>query len=228
MPTPAAAPDRTPRPRLRAVLALAVAAALVVWLLDQATKLWVERTMELGETIPVIDGILQWHYILNPGAAFSLGEDFTWLFTAIMAAVSLGIAIYLPRVRSLPWALALGLVLGGALGNLTDRVLRWPGFPSGHVVDFIHVNRFAVFNIADSGVVVGVAAVALLILLGRDPDGIRSTGTGSTGSDGTEPVATDPRPDPDPDADADPGGDSGGSSESPEDRPVRGPWESTR
>lgn len=196
MPTPAAAPDRTRHPRrLRAVLGAAVAAALVVYLLDQATKLRVERTMELGESIPVIDGLLQWHYILNPGAAFSLGEDFTWLFTAIMAAVSIGIAVYLPRVRSMPWALALGLVLGGALGNLTDRVLRWPGFPSGHVVDFIHVNRFAVFNIADSGVVVGVAAVALLILLGREPDGTRSTGARSTetqrrGEDGAEPVET--------------------------------------
>lgn len=190
MSTPAASPERSPRPRRRlmAVLAAAGAVALLVYLLDQATKLWVERTMELGESIPVIDGVLQWHYILNPGAAFSLGEDFTWLFTAIMAAVSIGIVVYLPRVRSMPWALALGLVLGGALGNLTDRIVRWPGFPSGHVVDFIHVNRFAVFNVADSGVVVGIALVTLLILLGRDPDGTRSTGTQDHAGGRAEPI----------------------------------------
>lgn len=147
--------------------------ALVVYVLDQATKAFVERTMQLGESIPVVGDWVRWHYILNPGAAFSLGEDHTWVFTAIMAVVSVGIMLYLPRVRSWAWVLGLGLVLGGALGNLTDRLFRWPGFPSGHVVDFIHVKHFAVFNIADCGVVIGIALIAVLLLFGREPDGTR-------------------------------------------------------
>ncbi|WP_144792780.1 signal peptidase II [Kocuria palustris] len=178
MSSPAAsAPQARPRSR-RAVLALAILTAAVVYGLDQATKAIVERTMTLGQEIPLIDGLLQWHYILNPGAAFSMGESLTWVFTAVMAIASAGILLFLPRVRSLLWALSLGLVLGGALGNLTDRLLRWPGFPNGHVVDFIHVQGFAVFNIADSGVVVGVILVAALILLGRDPDGSRAADRG--------------------------------------------------
>lgn len=169
---------RSTRRRAAPFLVTALLVAVVVYAADQATKALVERTMQLGETIPVFGDWLQWHYILNPGAAFSMGEDFTWIFTAIMAVVSLGILIYLPRVRSWPWVLALGLVLGGALGNLTDRLLRWPGFPNGHVVDFIHVKFFAVFNLADCGVVIGIALAALLLLTGREPDGSRtSSGT---------------------------------------------------
>ncbi|WP_047690383.1 signal peptidase II [Kocuria sp. ZOR0020] len=156
--------------------------ALVVYVLDQATKAFVERTMQLGESISVVGDWVRWHYILNPGAAFSLGEDHTWVFTAIMAVVSVGIMLYLPRVRSWPWALGLGMVLGGALGNLTDRLFRWPGFPSGHVVDFIHVKHFAVFNTADCGVVIGIALIALLLLMGREPDGTRYSKTRDTGS----------------------------------------------
>lgn len=175
-----------------AALILALLCAAAVYGLDQGTKALVERTMTLGQQIPVIDGLLQWHYILNPGAAFSMGEGFTWVFTAIMAIVSIGILIYLPRVRSLVWALSLGLVLGGAAGNLTDRLLRWPGFPNGHVVDFIHVQGFAVFNVADSGVVVGVILVAALILFGREPDGTRS-GRDRTASDEEASPAADPR-----------------------------------
>lgn len=163
----------------------ALLTASVVYALDQGTKAYVERTMQLGETIAVLGDWFQWHYILNPGAAFSMGENFTWVFTAIMAAVSLGILFYLPRIRSTPWVLGLGLVLGGALGNLTDRLFRWPGFPSGHVVDFIHVQHFAVFNIADCAVVVGIALVALLLLLGREPDGTRYSGSKKSADEST-------------------------------------------
>ena len=142
------------------MLALAILTAAVVYGLDQATKAIVERTMTLGQEIPLIDGLLQWHYILNPGAAFSMGESLTWVFTAVMAIASAGILLFLPRVRSLLWALSLGLVLGGALGNLYDRMVL------GHVVDFILVhwqNRwyFPAFNLADSAITVGAVMLAL-------------------------------------------------------------------
>lgn len=158
----------------RVFLVFALMTALVVYGLDQATKAVVERTMQLGESIPVLGDWVQWLYILNPGAAFSMGENFTWLFTVIMGAVSLAILVFLPRVRSKMWAVGLGLVLGGALGNLTDRLLRWPGFPSGHVVDFIYVKHFAVFNIADCGVVIGIGCIAFLLLTGREVDGTKA------------------------------------------------------
>ncbi|MFC6259191.1 signal peptidase II, partial [Kocuria oceani] len=158
----------------RRVLLLAAGAALLVYVLDQLTKWWVVSTMALGQRTPVVEGLLWWQFIRNPGAAFSLGENVTWLFTVVMAVVSVVIVLTLRRVRSAGWAPLLGLVLGGGLGNLTDRLLREPGFAVGHVVDFIAVPRFAIFNIADCGVVVGVGLVVLLTLLGRELDGTRT------------------------------------------------------
>ena len=153
-----------------AMLALA-AAALVA---DQLTKLWVVRTMTEGQVTDVLPPLLRWHFIRNPGAAFSIGTDFTWVFTIIMVLVS-GFLVYLMfRVRSLAWAAALGLVLGGALGNLTDRLFRAPSFGQGHVVDFIAFPNFAIFNIADSCVVCGVILVCLLTLRGIGMDGKRT------------------------------------------------------
>ncbi|MFI7483091.1 signal peptidase II [Kocuria sp. M1R5S2] len=180
----------------RRVLLLAAAAAVLVYVLDQLTKWWVVSTMEPGRRVPVVDGLLWWQFIRNPGAAFSLGEDITWVFSVVMAVVSVLIVLTLRRVRSLPWALGLGLVLGGALGNLTDRLLREPGFGVGHVVDFIAVPRFAIFNVADCGVVVGVGIVVALTLLGRELDGTRSRpgaeGAAAVG-DGTEEAAGEDR-----------------------------------
>jgi signal peptidase II len=179
---PAGAPDRgVPR----GVLLLAASGALLVYAADQFTKWWVVASMELGRRTPVVEGLLSWQFIRNPGAAFSLGEDITWVFTVVMVVVSVLIVLTLRRVRSAAWALALGLVLGGALGNLTDRLLREPGFGVGHVVDFIAVPRFAIFNIADCGVVVGVSLVVLLTLLGRELDGTR-TGPGGPGAERLE------------------------------------------
>ncbi|HST70873.1 MAG TPA: signal peptidase II [Kocuria rosea] len=179
-----ASPTAAPR---RGVLLLAAAAALLVYALDQLTKWWVVSALVPGRRIPVVDGLLWWQFIRNPGAAFSLGESITWVFTLVMAVVSVVIVRTLLRVRSAPWALALGLVLGGALGNLTDRLLRQPGFGVGHVVDFIAVPRFAIFNVADCGVVAGVGLVVLLTLLGRELDGTRpGRGTGSGPGAGPE------------------------------------------
>ena len=173
----AAAPEGRPGSHVRpawsgyALIMLACAAAALVF--DQLTKLWVENTMTLGQVTDVLPPVLRWHYILNPGAAFSIGTDYTWVFTIIMVAVS-GFLVYLMlKVRSLSWAIALGLVLGGALGNLTDRLFRAPSFGQGHVVDFIALPNFAIFNIADSCVVSGVILVCLLTLRGTGLDGKR-------------------------------------------------------
>ena len=107
--------------------------------------------------------LLHWHFIRNSGAAFSIGEDYTWVFTIIMSVVAAAIVFYAGRkVRSLWWSVALGFLLGGVLGNLTDRLFREPGFGVGHVVDFIALPNFAIFNIADAAIVGSVILWCLL------------------------------------------------------------------
>ncbi|NUP73370.1 MAG: signal peptidase II [Sinomonas sp.] len=168
------APSSAGRPRVSGrAIAVLVALAIVAYAVDQLTKLWVTGTMAEGERIPVLPPLLHWYYIRNSGAAFSIGENVTWVFSIIMTVVSMAIILYARKVRSLGWAVALGLVLGGALGNLTDRLFREPSFGMGHVVDFIQLPNFAIFNIADSCVVTGVALICLLTLLGIGADGSR-------------------------------------------------------
>jgi len=155
----------------KAVLGLFAGAALFAYALDQLTKFWVSTSMEEGERIAVLPPLLHWYYIRNSGAAFSIGENFTWVFTIIMACVSLAVLFFIRRVGSLWWGLALGFLLGGALGNLTDRLFRPPSFGMGHVVDFIQLPNFAIFNIADSSVVCGVCIIVILTLRGIGADG---------------------------------------------------------
>ncbi|GAA2128178.1 signal peptidase II [Arthrobacter sp. TE12231] len=173
---PAAAVQPVPTRRRRAKLFVLFASfAVFAYVFDQLTKLWVTTTMTEGERIPVFPPLLHWFYIRNSGAAFSIGENVTWVFTIIMAAVSVAILMQLRKLGSLWWALALGLLLGGALGNLTDRLFREPSFAMGHVVDFIQLPNFAIFNIADSAVVSAVVIICLLTLRGISLDGSRHT-----------------------------------------------------
>ncbi|MBO1268497.1 signal peptidase II [Arthrobacter cavernae] len=156
-----------------AMLWLFAGFAVFAYAFDQLTKLWVTSTMVEGERIPVLPPLLHWYFIRNSGAAFSIGENVTWVFTIIMAGVSVAILFQLRRLGSAWWALSLGLLLGGALGNLTDRLFREPSFAMGHVVDFIQLPNFAIFNIADSAVVSGVVIICLLTLRGIGLDGSR-------------------------------------------------------
>jgi signal peptidase II len=162
-----------PRPRKVVLFSLFAGCAVFAYVFDQLTKLWVTSTMVEGERIPVLPPLLHWYYIRNSGAAFSIGENVTWIFTIIMAVVSIVILLQLRKLGSAWWALALGLLLGGALGNLTDRLFREPSFAMGHVVDFIQLPNFAIFNIADSAVVSSVVIICLLTLRGISLDGTR-------------------------------------------------------
>lgn len=148
---------------------------LVAYTFDQLTKWWVVSTMSEGQVTPVIPPVLSWRFIRNPGAAFSIGTDYTWVFTIIMVVVATAIVLQVRKVASWGWSVALGLVLGGALGNLTDRLFREPSFGQGHVVDFIALPNFAIFNIADSAVVSGVVLICLLTLRGIGMDGRRTS-----------------------------------------------------
>ncbi|AIR97894.1 signal peptidase II [Streptomyces glaucescens] len=163
-----AAPER-PRGRRRIAVLFAVAA--LAYLLDLVSKMIVVEKLEHQEPIEVVGEWLRFEAIRNAGAAFGFGEAFTVIFTVIAAAVIVVIARLARKLYSLPWAVALGLLLGGALGNLTDRIFRSPGVFQGAVVDFIAPKHFAVFNLADSAIVCGGILIVLLSFRGLDPDG---------------------------------------------------------
>lgn len=146
------------------VLVLAVAAAAVA--IDQATKHWAVQSLQGEPSVQVLGDWLRWTYATNSGAAFSLGSGNTWVFTIIATAVTVTVAYFAPRVTNLWWALSLGLILGGAVGNLIDRVFRPPSVGQGRVVDFIDIPNWPIFNVADMCVVVGAGLVILLSLLG--------------------------------------------------------------
>ena len=122
--------------------------------------------------IDVFPPLLRWYFIRNSGAAFSMGESVTWIFTIIQAAVLVYVAVFLVRkIGSLPWALALGGLMGGVAGNLTDRLFRPPSFGHGHVVDFIALPNFAIFNVADMFIVCSMIGICLLLFMGKEVDG---------------------------------------------------------
>lgn len=153
------------------LLLLLVAAA--VFIADQLAKNWVVAHLPEGESVPVLGEFLQWHFVRNSGAAFSLASGSTWIFTILATVVAIVILWQIRRLRSVSWSLFLGLLLGGVLGNLTDRLTREPGFPVGHVIDFISTPWMipAIYNIADMGIVVGMALFVLITLLGLPIDG---------------------------------------------------------
>ena len=170
-------PGRWPGFSGRAVAVLA-GTAVIAMAVDQWVKWLSTEQLTEGEPVRILGGLIYLSLLRNSGAAFSLGSTYTWVFPLITMVVIGWIGWMATRLRSVPWGLALGLVLGGALGNLGDRLFRAPGPFQGHVVDMISVfgpygEKFAVFNIADSCLSVGVALAVLLELTGRQRDGSR-------------------------------------------------------
>ena len=161
----------------RYVPLLLLAVAGIVYAADQLVKNWVVSSLTEGETVPVFGEFLRWHFVRNPGAAFSMATGSTWIFTILAAVVVVVILWQIRRLRSLSWSLFLGLLLGGVLGNLTDRLTREPGFPEGHVIDFISTPWMwlgfneAIYNIADIGIVSGMILFVLITLFGLPIDG---------------------------------------------------------
>ncbi|MEV6049670.1 signal peptidase II [Streptomyces sp. NPDC052107] len=173
--TPAAAGEQQApaeaRGRRGRRIALLFAVAAFAYALDLISKLLVVAKLEGREPIRLVGDWLELNATRNPGAAFGFGAAFTIIFTLIAAAVIVVIMRLARKLYSYPWAIALGLLLGGALGNLTDRIFRSPGVFEGKVVDFIAPKGFAVFNLADSAIVCGGILIVLLSFRGLDPDG---------------------------------------------------------
>ena len=155
--------------RIRRVLPWTLFWAAGIILLDQATKFWAETELTLGVGVPVIGEWIQWRLVYNPGAAFGIGREYTWILTIVAALAVLGLAVFVARISSARWAIAVGAMFGGAISHLGDRLFREPAFARGEIVDFIDYFGFFVGNIADIALVVGAGGMILLSLIGLSP-----------------------------------------------------------
>ena len=137
---------------------------------DLGTKIWALRTLTPGQPQPLIGDWIRLNLIRNSGAAFSIGDGTTWVMTLIALVITIVAVRAALRVRNLPWALALGMLIGGSLGNLVDRFVRPPGFLRGHVVDFIDYFGLFIGNVADIAIVLAAPLMAWLFLRGVLPE----------------------------------------------------------
>ena len=180
---PATVPSR---PAVRALVVLGLTTALVVGL-DVFTKYLAVTHLTDRPPVRILGGLLYLDLTFNAGAAFSLGTGLTWLFPLVALVVLGWIAVLSRRLRSPLWAVAFGLILGGAFGNVGDRLFRAPGFLVGHVVDFASLfgpngEHWPIFNVADSALCCGVVLAVLLELTGRRRDGGSASAADASGS----------------------------------------------
>lgn len=186
-PTSTATTASAPKVRILALVVLALV-AVCVYAFDQFTKFLVVENLTEGTSVAVIGDFLQFYFVKNAGAAFSLGSGSTWIFAILASGVAIFIIIFAHRIRSLAWAVLFGLLLGGNLGNLTDRLFREPGFGVGHVIDFIQLKYFpAIFNVADMAIVASMVVFIVLTIRGVGLTGTRA----ETPIDEPDPTPTD-------------------------------------
>ncbi len=146
--------------------------ALFILFLDQLSKFLIEDRLTPGESINVIGELLRFTLVYNDSAAFSLGVGATWPLTIVSSIAVLALIWFGPRSKTTIWLIISGFVLGGATGNLVDRLFREPGFANGHVVDFLQIPfNFPIFNLADSFVVVGVSLALIQTFRGDELGG---------------------------------------------------------
>ncbi len=165
------AADPPAAPHRRHTFVLWALVALIAVGLDQATKWWAQSHLVDGRPRHLIGDLLMLRLTHNAGAAFSVATGYTIALTAIALVVLIVIVSMAGRLRSIGWALALGLLFGGALGNVADRIFRAPAPFRGHVVDFIELPHWPIFNVADSAITVAAVLIVVLSLLGRRLDG---------------------------------------------------------
>ena len=145
------------------------AIAWAIWLFDLATKIWALSALDPRNPVKLIGNFLQLTLLRNSGAAFSFAQSATAIFTIFAVVVIAVIAYFAPKITSKGWSIVLGLALGGILGNLTDRIFRSPGFFTGHVIDWIQLPHWPVFNLADSAIVVAAAIAVILSIRNISP-----------------------------------------------------------
>ena len=148
-------------------------AAVSVWVLDQATKVAAVAWLDDGTSVTLVPHVFWLTLTRNAGAAFSTGTGFTLALTLVALVVVATVLRLATKLRDRGWALGLGLLLGGALGNLTDRILREPAPLRGHVVDFLHLTHWPVFNVADIALTFAAVTIILRTWRGVSLDGSR-------------------------------------------------------
>ena len=136
--------------------------AWIIFLIDLATKAWAVSVLSNREPVKLIGNFLQLTFVRNPGAAFSFATGSTLIFSLFALSVIGIITFVAPRISHRGWALVLGLLLGGVLGNLSDRIFRSPGFLQGHVIDWIELPHWPIFNVADSAIVIAAGISVVL------------------------------------------------------------------
>ena len=148
--------------------------AACVFLIDLSTKVVAVNTLSVNRPVSLLDGLLTLRLTRNPGAAFSFGTGYTVVLSVLAIAVAVAVVRLSSRLGSAGWAVALGLLLGGACGNLTDRLFRDPGPFRGRVVDFVELPNWPIFNAADSAIVLGACLIVLQSVRGVHLDGSHS------------------------------------------------------
>lgn len=143
--------------------------AWFIWILDLATKAWAVNQLEHREPVKILGSFFQLTLVKNPGAAFSLAPNATLFLSLFGIVVFVGIIYIAPRITSKGWSVVLGLTMGGILGNLMDRIFREPGFLRGHVIDWMQLPYWPIFNVADSAIVVAAALSIFLSLRNIPP-----------------------------------------------------------
>jgi signal peptidase II len=146
---------------------------------DQVTKLWAVATLEGQPDREIVGELLRFSFVRNPGAAFGLGGGATIVFSLVAVVVAVVLFRMSTKLASMWWAVALGLMLGGALGNLIDRIFREPAPLQGHVVDFLRLPNWPVFNVADMSLVAAAIMIVALSLLNVPYDRPRHEPAGS-------------------------------------------------
>jgi signal peptidase II len=171
----------TAMPRRRTALFGIV--ALLAYLVDQVTKHLAVDRLTNKPPVHVVGDLLQLTLARNPGAAFSTGTGFTQVFSVIAIVATAVVVWFGVRVRSPFWAFGLGMLLAGVIGNLTDRIFRSPGPLRGHVVDFLMLPHWPVFNVADACINVAAVVIVVQALRGARVDGTRSGAGAGTAAD---------------------------------------------
>ncbi len=149
--------------------------AWAVWIIDLATKIWAVENLSYRSNIKIIGEFFQLTYVRNPGAAFSFASGATVFLSLFSLLVMIAILHYSVKITSRGWAVVLGLVLGGILGNMVDRIFREPGVLRGHVIDWLQLPNWPVFNIADMAIV--SAALISMVLTARNIPPITKVGS---------------------------------------------------
>lgn len=174
--------------RSRSLLWMVLGVGLVALALDLWSKSWALGNLVEGQKKPFIGNFITLQLIHNPGAAFSLGSGSTWIFTILSVMILGAIIWYSTKVTSIPLALLLGLIAGGAAGNLWDRLTRPPGIGRGYVVDFLNYNDWFIGNVADIWIVGGAAALIIWKMFDEAEDTKQARETTEVATDGASDV----------------------------------------